>query len=80
MIHISGLMVGVLALTVVDHRLEPWSDQIKDYKIGISCFTVKNIALSIRAKLVLLRNRIMCRSDATCPPGDYFQRASNKKI
>jgi hypothetical protein len=31
----SGVMVSVLALSVVDRGFEPLSGQIKDYRIGI---------------------------------------------
>ena len=36
---IGGVMVSVLALSVVDREFEPRSGQNKDYKIGISCFS-----------------------------------------
>ena len=36
---IGGVMVSVLALSVVDRGFEPRSDQTKDYQIGISCFS-----------------------------------------
>ena len=36
---IGGVMVSVLALSVVDRGFEPRSGQTKDYKIGISCFS-----------------------------------------
>jgi len=36
---VSGVMVSLLAASVVDHQIEPWSGQTKDYKIGICCFT-----------------------------------------
>jgi hypothetical protein len=38
-------MVSLLAVSVVDHRTEPWSSQTKDYKIGICCFTSEHTAL-----------------------------------
>ena len=34
-------MVSMLASSVVDRGFEPQSDQTKDYKIGISCFSAK---------------------------------------
>jgi hypothetical protein len=36
-------MVSVLASSAVDRGLEPWSGQTKDYKIGICCFSTKQI-------------------------------------
>jgi hypothetical protein len=38
-------MVSVLASSVVDHGFESLSDQTKDYKIGICCFSAKHAAL-----------------------------------
>jgi hypothetical protein len=35
--YISGVMVSVLALSVVDRGFEPRSGQAKDYEIGICC-------------------------------------------
>ena len=43
--HISGVMVSMLASSVVDLGLDPWSGQAKDYKICIRCFSTKHIAL-----------------------------------
>jgi hypothetical protein len=34
--HIGGVIVRVLASSVVDHGFEPWSVQPKDYEIGIA--------------------------------------------
>ena len=34
---ISGVMVCVLASSVVDRGFETWSGQTKDYEIGICC-------------------------------------------
>jgi hypothetical protein len=39
-------MVGMLALSAVDHGFEPRSGQTKDYKIGICCFSTKHAALT----------------------------------
>ena len=39
---IGGLMVNVLASSVVDRGFEPQSGQTKDYKIGICCFSAKH--------------------------------------
>jgi hypothetical protein len=43
---IGGIMVRMLALSVVDHGFETQSGQTKDYKIGICCFSAKHAALS----------------------------------
>ena len=50
-------MVGVLASSAVDHGFEPRSGQTKDYKIGISCFSVKHAALWRKSKNLLVRNQ-----------------------
>ena len=38
-------MVSVLTSSAVDCGFEPWSGQIKDYEIGICCFSAKHAAL-----------------------------------
>ena len=45
-------MVSVLASSAVDGVFEPWSDQNKDYEIGICCFSAKHAALRRKSKLV----------------------------
>ena len=42
--HIGGVMVSVIASSAVDRGFEPWSGEIKDYKIGISFFFAKHAA------------------------------------
>ena len=65
---IGGIMVGVLASSVVDGGFEPRSGQTKDYKIGICCFSARHAALlGERAKTGWLGIRIMC------PSGVLFQ-------
>ena len=59
-------MVSVLASSVVDHGFERWSDQTKDFKIGICCYSAKHAALRRKG----IRIRIMCPSGATCLPAD----------
>jgi hypothetical protein len=39
---IGGVMVSVLASSVVDRGFEPGSGQTKDYKIGICCFSANH--------------------------------------
>jgi hypothetical protein len=41
----GGLMVSLLAMSVVDHGLKPWSGQTNDYNIGICYFSVKQAQL-----------------------------------
>ena len=41
---IGGVMVSVLASNAVDRGFKPRSGQIKDYKIGICCFSAKHAA------------------------------------
>ena len=53
---ISGVMVSVLASSVVDRGFEPRSGQAKDYKIGICCFSAKHAALRRKSKDWLARN------------------------
>jgi hypothetical protein len=52
-----GVMVSVLASSVVDRGFEPWSGQTKDYKIGICCFSAKHAALRRKNKDWLARNQ-----------------------
>ena len=49
-------MVSMLASSAVDHGFEPQSDQTKDYKIGICCFSAKHAALRSESKDWLARN------------------------
>ena len=53
---ISGVMVSVLAWSVVDRGFEPWSGQAKDFKIGICCFSATHAALRRKSKDWLTRN------------------------
>ena len=50
-------MVSVLASSAVDRGFEPRSGQIKDYKIGICCFSAKHAALKRKSKDWLDRNQ-----------------------
>ena len=49
-------MVSVLALSAVDHGVEPRLGQTKDQKIGICCFSAKHAALRGKSKDGLARN------------------------
>ena len=48
--HNGGIMVSMLASCAVDHGFEPRSDQTKDYKIGICCFSAKHAGLRRKTK------------------------------
>jgi hypothetical protein len=54
---INGVMVSVLAVSVVDRGFEPWSGQTKDYKIGTCCLSTKHAALRSKSKDWLARNQ-----------------------
>ena len=53
---IGGIMVSVLASSVVDCGFEPRSSNAKDYKIDICCFFTKHAALRRKTKEWLARN------------------------
>jgi len=55
--HIGGVMVSVLASSVVDRGFEPRSGQTKDYKIGMCCFSATHAALRRKSKDWLTRNQ-----------------------
>ena len=46
----SGVMVSVLAPSVIDRGFEPRSDQTKHYTIGMCCFFAKHAALRRMSK------------------------------
>jgi hypothetical protein len=50
-------MVTVLPSSVIDRGFEPRSGQIKDFKIGICCFSAKHAALRRKSKDWLARNQ-----------------------
>ena len=54
---IDGIMVSVLTLSAVGRRFETRSEQIKDYKICISCFSAKHAALRNKNKDWLAGNQ-----------------------
>jgi hypothetical protein len=60
-------MVSVLPLSVVDRGFEPQSIQIKDYEIGICCFSAKHAALRRKSKDWLAQNQ-----DNVSKWGDMF--------
>jgi hypothetical protein len=54
---ICGVMVSMLASSMVDCGFEPRSGQSKDYKISICCFSAKHVALRRKSKDWLARNQ-----------------------
>ena len=54
---ISGVMVNVLASSVVDRGFEPRSVQTKDYRIDMCCFSPKHAAVRRKNKDWLARNQ-----------------------
>jgi hypothetical protein len=78
---ISGIMLSVLASSVVDRVLEPRSAQVKDYTIDICCISAKHAALRRKSKDWLARkqNDVSEWSDMSTR-GLLFQCASTKQI
>jgi hypothetical protein len=78
---IGGVMVSVLASSVVDRGFEPRSGQTKDYKIGICCFSAKLAVLRRKSKDWLARNKnnVSVWSDMSTR-GLLFQWVSTIKI
>ena len=74
-------MVSVLASSAIDCEFELRSDQTKDYKIGISCFSAKHAALSRKSKdwLAGNQNNLSEYGDMSIR-GLLFQRAITIKI
>jgi hypothetical protein len=48
----GGVMVIMLTSIAVNHGFEPWSGQIKDYKISICCFSTNHAVLKKEQRLV----------------------------
>ena len=78
---IGGVMVRVLASSVVDRGFQPRSGQTKDYEIGVCCFSDKQAALRRKSKDWLARNQANVSewSDMSTL-GLLFQWASSIKI
>ena len=49
-------MISILTLGVVNLGFHPWSCQIKDYEIGIYCFSAKHTALKGKSWLAWNQN------------------------
>jgi hypothetical protein len=81
--HIGGVMVSVFVSSAVVHGFEPRSGQIKDYKIGICCFSTKKAALRSKSKDWFARNQDNVSELSnmyTCTCRLLFQWASITKI
>jgi hypothetical protein len=48
----GGVMVSMIAFSVVDCKFDPWLGQTKDYEIGICCFSATCAALRRKQRLV----------------------------
>ena len=78
---IGGVMVSVLASSVVDRGFEPRSGQTRDYKIGICCFSTKYVVLMRKSKDWLARNQNnMSEMRDMSTHGVLFRWASTIKI
>ena len=54
---IGGVMVSVIASSVVDRQFKPWLGQTKDYVIGMYFLSAKYAALRSKSKERLARNQ-----------------------
>jgi hypothetical protein len=54
---IGGVVVSMLASSVVGRELKPRSGHIKDYNIGMCCFSAKHASLRRKSKDWLARNQ-----------------------
>ena len=62
---ICGVMVSVLASSVIDRGFESRSAQTKDYKTNICCFSTKQAVLRRRSKdgLARIQYNVSVRGD-----------------
>jgi hypothetical protein len=78
---IGGVMISVLASSVVDRGFEFRLGHTKDYKIGICCFSTKQAALRSKRKDWLDRNQDNLSEWSYMPTRRLlFQCASTIKI
>ena len=54
---IDGVMISMLASSVVDCGFKPLSGQTKDFQIGICCVSAKHAVLRSKSKDLLARNQ-----------------------
>ena len=66
---IGGVLVSVLVSIAVDRGFEPRSDQTKDYKIGICCFSANQAGLKRKS-----RDWLACNHDNVSEWRDMFIR------
>ena len=60
---IGGVMVNVLASSVVDRGFELQSGQTKECKIGICCFSARHVALRRKGKdISSVLMRFLCKT------------------
>ena len=55
--HMGGVVVSVLASSVVDRGFKSWLGQTKEFKIGICYFSVKHAVSRKKSKDWLARNQ-----------------------
>jgi hypothetical protein len=78
---IGGVMVSVLAASVVDHGSESWPGQTKDYTIGICSYSAKHAALRRKSNNWSARNQDnVSELDDMSAHGLLFQWASTINI
>ena len=68
-------MVSMLTLSVVDRGFEPRSSQtkVKDYKIGICCFSTKHTALRRKSRLVSWKiAELVLNNNHSLTPNNYL--------
>jgi hypothetical protein len=63
-------MVNMFASNVIDPGCSPRSGPVKDYAIGICCFSAKHAALRSKRRYWLVRIRIICQRGAKCLSAD----------
>ena len=57
---LSGVMVSLLTSNVVDHGFDHWSDQTKNHKFGICCFSAEHAALWSKNKDLVGTESVEC--------------------
>jgi hypothetical protein len=77
---IDGVMVSMLASSVVDRVFEPQPSKTKDYAIGTSCISNKHAGLSSKRKYWLAQDQDNVSEWSDIPMRDcYFSEPSLKK-
>jgi len=67
-------MINMLASSAVDRKFEPWSGQIKNYRIDICCFFVEHSVLRSKSNdwLAQIQENVSERSNIS-KDGPLFQ-------